>query len=1053
MNEFKKLPSDVIPQADRPELVLRVLGFIAEHRRRPAPAEIEIDYDERYINYCCQAAAQLKLIDASDQVTEIGALILTLDPDLQLLRFGCAFEESEVGKAWLRWSGVKEFNDLVPASAPEFLKNCAYFADSTIERRAVTLRSWANKFRELRGTGKGTTLSFAEWAPWQPRALDARSLVTALGSGESAGIVQRLAPGTHRVRVVSGFFTMSGYQVLSERLDRAEVHLLIGQDEKNPFARRSVADATSVLRLFRESLDRGPPSATRRTEIKKFHADILRSVARLRYFEPRKHQKLHAKVYIFDRYAAYVTSANLTVNGLKQNIEGGALMTNQVDVDYYVERFETIFERSTPITLPILEEIEKSWAFAKPASPYLFFLKVMYELFERLPELEKPARYELAEFQQRLVRPVITKMLNYRGAMLISPTGTGKTFMASYVAAYLAQERHVHRIIVVCPNRSIGSKWKEVMAAYGRSADVVTHGMLRRGDELSAENQRFLKNLQENPSRNDLYIVDECHHFRNEDTIGRENLLHLLCQKDRETRPYSLLLTATPISTGLHNLNMLLGLIHQPSIESVREIDAVPAVVNVTLPFIMAHYGIAQKAKRSKALRFGDDLLYFPHIRIQTVRYASPMLGAFDIIGELPLKFEDGEKAVIQTVLGGGEWSDASPSREYGLLRTLLARRAESSPWALRRTVERMLESIAQGALRPVLREELCEGLTRLLERLCAPSADSKLQTLFEKVRAVPPRSKVLIFSEAVDTVEYVASELGKQFLKRKIAKLDGSTGQAERENIIARFAPLSRRGKKTNDDRLDIDILVTSDTCAEGEDLEDATTLINYDLTWTPLILVQRIGRIDRPTLEPREVKVFNFYPGAEEYERIVGLWDRLENRSKQLSTLTRAHVVGEHERRLYDVSPDEVGPVRALYENEDYDQFLNMLLPTPRYMQEWLGAPEGERQSARRFPDGVQAGEKRGYDGCYVLLRHEEMTYSFYFDRSSQQLQRAPHDVTHEFLVKEHVFTERSSPGLTPPESFDDEVDKAVQRWCESTGVDVEDVTVVAAKYITSG
>ncbi|MRG95727.1 AAA family ATPase [Polyangium spumosum] len=1050
-----RLSSEIIPQADRLDIVLRVLAFIEREGRRPTPAEIDVEFTERYVGYCCQAATLLKFLDTSYKITDKGKLLLTLEDDLQLLRVICAFEESEAGRAWLRWAGVKELNDLDPESASDFLHACADFADSTIDRRAQTLCAWAREFLELRGKRKGTSLSLEKWASTQMHPCDPEALaqVTALGPEDSAGIVQRLGPGTHRVRVVSGFFTISGYQILAKRLTGAEVRLLIGQDERNPFARRSVDDATTVLRLFRESLDQGLPSATRRKEIKKLHADVLRSLVGIRHFEPRKQNKLHAKVYIFDLRAAYITSANLTVNGLRQNIEGGALMTSRAHVEYYVRQFETFFHEATPITLPILEEIEKSWAFTKPIPPYLLFLKVMYELFERLPELETPTRYELAEFQRRLVRPVITKLLNYRVAMLISPTGTGKTVMASHVAAYMAQEQHVHRVIVVCPNQSIGLNWRKHLAAFGRSADVITHGLLRRIEVSSTDNQRLLKELQENPRETDLYIVDECHHFRNEDTIGRESLLRLLRPADGKVRPYCLLLTATPISTGLRNLNMLLDLICQPEIESVRQIDTVPAVVNVTLPFIMAHYGIRQKGVPGMALRFGEDHRYFPNIRIRTVHYLSPMVDLFKIIRGLQLKFEDGERIAVRCALGGGEWPETPQGREYGLLRALLARRAESSPLALHRTVERLLTSIDQGALRPVNRDELCAGLRSLADKACAPAEDSKLQALFEKVRELHRETKVLIFSEAVDTVEYVADALQKRFPKRCVAALDGSTSLAERQRIITRFAPIANGRKSVSEDEPDIDILVTSDTCAEGENLQDAMIVVNYDLTWTPLMLTQRLGRIDRATDQPREVQVFNFYPGAVEYDQLVGLWSRLEERSKELSVLTRGQVIGEHERRLEEIPSDDLGPVRALYENEDYNLFLNTLLPTPRYMEIWLGATEEERQLARRLPDGVQAGEQRHSSGCYVLLRYEGTIHSIFLDRTSQRLLRAPDDVTHEFLVKEHVFTERDSATIAPPESFDDEVAKAVRLWSESAGIDVDVVTVVAAKFLTRG
>jgi superfamily II DNA or RNA helicase len=1043
-----RLASEIIPQADRPELVLRVLAFVAREDRKPTPAEVNLPYEDRYVDYCCQAATLLKFLDSTLRITETGARLLTLEDDLQLLRLVCAFEESVAGQAWLRWANVKELNDLNPDTAAAFLQECAEFAEATASRRANTLRTWVTKFQALRHRGAGgQQLELRVRPPLLPLAPAAPISPAVLEPATSGQILHELAPGTHRVRVISAFFTISGYKILTERLEEAEIYLLIGQDERNPFAVRSVSAAATVLREFRESLDRGLPSTTRRKEIRKFHEDVLRSIVGVRYFEPRKHMKLHAKAYIYDRRAAYITSANLTINGLKQNVEVGALMTAPVDVEYYLHRFEELFREATPITLPILKEIESSWAFARPIAPYLFFLKIMFELNERLPELKSLARYELAEFQQRVVWPVITKLLNYRGVMLISPTGTGKTVMASYVAAYLAQERHVHRIIVICPNQSIGMNWKKTMAAFGRSVEILTHGLLRQPDTITPDNKQILDEFADNPRETDLFLIDECHHYRNEGGTGRATLQRLL-PRDGKTRPYCLLLTATPISTGLLNLNMLLQLIGQPPIAAIEHVDRVPAVVNVTLPFIMAQHGVRQKGTLGRALRFGENYRYFPNLRIQTVRYVSPMAAAFEIIGNLPLKFEDGEDAAVQLVSEADDSPETPPGRTNGLLRIILARRAESSPLALCRSVERLLSNIEERRIHPVDRDDLCTQLRKLMDCVCAPKDDSKLQQLFKKI---PAKGKVLIFSSSVDTVKYVAEQLGRRFRKKTVESLHGSVSLTVRREVLARFAPIARDTAKSIGGR-EIDILVTSDSCAEGEDMQDATTVINYDLSWTPLTLAQRIGRIDRATEHPRDVQVFNFYPGTERFEEIVRLWDRLEDRSKEFSALTRVQVLGEHQRSFDESTSDDLGPVRALYETGDYDKFVRALNPMPRYMEVWFGATLEEQKLARSLPDGVQSGEIGRESGCYVLLRHGDVIYSFFLGRTSQHLVRAPQDVTHEALVDDYVFATRTSTGIALPDDFDDEVAVAVQRWADVTGVDIEEVAVVAAKCLVT-
>ena len=1056
-----KISSDLIPQADQPKLVVKVLEFIQEHHRKPTPEEVGIPYDQRYVRYCCQAATILGFLSTEDSesVTESGRLLLSLEPQLQQLRLICAFEASQVGQAWIAWAGKKELNEVDPDTAKDFMKAVGDPDTSTTERRAGTLASWARKFSNLREEAKPPhqrkklELCFE---PQQQRREDALSELRVFDSGGSGRVLARLIPGTYRLRIATGFFTIQGYQLLAQHINTADVYLLIGFEERNPYARQSRHAAQTLLRWFEESIERGVPSEEKRATIRKLHSEVLKSLVGVRYYEPKSIEGLHAKAYIFDEYAAYVTSANLTKTGLEKNIEVGHVVTVKQDVRFYREAFERHFDDAIPITLPILQVLERSWVFQEPVTPFMLFLKVMYELYERLPELRTKSSYKLADFQRRIVRPVIAKILAYRGAMLISPTGTGKTVMAGYIAAYLAQH-HVQRIIVVCPNKSLEQEWRATMRRYGRSIDVVRHGILQNKGAPTSEKQRRLLEVISNPRENDLVIVDECHHFRTLNTQGRTNLYKLLKPDNEGQRPYCLLLTATPISTGPENIDVLLGLLRleqTPAFRSVQQLNSIPNIVNVTLPFILTNFGVTVKGHGKLALRYGEELLYFPAIKFHTVSYHSSIDQLIDIIASLPMRFEfdNGAAQAAQLILGGASWEGAAPARrsarELWLLRTLLARRAESSPKALSGSIDRLLAAIECGALKPVQRESLCAGLISLKEKLCLPSEDTKLQDLMSLLRKYPAKTKILIFSESTDTADYLFTHLSHGLPQRRMQLLTGET--KNRKTLLRRFAPIGQRVPR-EEQGSPIFVLIASDAIAEGENLQDATVVVNYDLTWTPLRLIQRIGRVDRPTTKPRKVHVHNFYPDSKRYEELVRLWQRLENRSQDVEVLTKARVLGDHERIPEEMEAEDVGPIEALKQNGDYYQFLDNILPTTRFMQVWASATEEEQKRARELSNNVHAGRQGREPGYYVLVRHEDTNYSLFLPHGHPQPITGPKEQPHEFFIDQYVCAERDIPSISIPRGFDQDLQQLVSNWASQSGFEPESIIVIAAEYIS--
>ena len=205
-------------------------------------------------------------------------------------------------------------------------------------------------------------------------------------------------------------------------------------------------------------------------------------------------------------------------------------------------------------------------------SPYLLYLRVILELYDRVPDLPD-SPIQLADYQRMVVGSVLQVLRDHGRGLLIAPTGTGKTIMAAYAAAALFPGT-VRRVFVLCPNDSLARRWESDFHAFAIPCTTLTHGTVQgkgNSDGESTKAQRFA-DLLESARATDLIIVDECHAFKNPKTLGFESLNRLLTGISERGKPKCLLLSATPMSTGLANLNGLLALVGTEQLRSIGDI-------------------------------------------------------------------------------------------------------------------------------------------------------------------------------------------------------------------------------------------------------------------------------------------------------------------------------------------------------------------------------------------------------------------------------------------------------------------------------------------------
>ena len=197
----------------------------------------------------------------------------------------------------------------------------------------------------------------------------------------------------------------------------------------------------------------------------------------------------------------------------------------------------------------------------------------------------------------------------------------------------------------------------------------------------------------------------------------------------------------------------------------------------------------------------------------------------------------------------------------------------------------------------------ILENLTMLIDDI-TPQHDMKLQTLLKLVSDKIERpingdnKKVLIFTAFADTAMYLYEQMSV-YIKNKYnlntavvtGTIEGRTTlkglKADLNSVLTYFSPVSK-GKNLfePEDKRNIDILIATDCISEGQNLQDCDYLINYDIHWNPVRIIQRFGRIDRIGSKNKYIQLVNFWPDLT-LDEYINLKERVEIRMK-ISVMT---------------------------------------------------------------------------------------------------------------------------------------------------------------------
>lgn len=289
--------------------------------------------------------------------------------------------------------------------------------------------------------------------------------------------------------------------------------------------------------------------------------------------------------------------------------------------------------------------------------------------------------------------------------------------------------------------------------------------------------------------------------------------------------------------------------------------------------------------------------------------------------------------------------------------------------------------------------------------------ADPKLVQLYQLVAERHRFDKVLVFTQFADTARTIGDFLRKKgVLSCEVVTADTPDPDA----IVRRFSPHSNGGLPAGEAPLRV--LVATDTLSEGQNLQDCHIVVNFDLPWAIVRLIQRAGRVDRIGQQHDTITVYSFLP-ADGIEKIIGLRRRLRRRLQE-----NQEVIGTDERffdeKVYEELRDlYTEKAHVLDDSDDGDVDV-----TSYALQVWNSASEADRKRAQELPDQVYTSRTNDTDtpdGAIVFARvHDAAGRSdrlLRLDRSGAPLE---HSLA---TIFDQLRCDRNTPSIHDPHVLD--------------------------------
>ena len=790
---------------------------------------------------------------------------------------------------------------------------------------------------------------------------------------------------------------------------------------------------------------------------------------------------------------AIVGSSNLTLSGVTHNTELNVVVQGNDNHTELGHWFDDLWQEAQDFDEILMQEMQQSWAVIL-VRPYDIYMKTLYSLVKDRIEggddkdilWDDEITRDLADFQKVAVRQAIQMIRDYGGAFVSDVVGLGKSYIGAAIVKHLERTDRV-KPLIICP-ASLVDMWERYNELYELNARVLSMGYLHEDNDGTSD--ILLKDIIYRDR--DLILIDESHNFRYPDTQR-----YKVMQRFLSTGKRCCFLTATPRNKSAWDIYHQIKLFHQDDKTDLpidppdlRQYFRLIEKGEKKLPDLLAN--ILIRRTRNHILRwYGYDSVthqpvdpsrfreymdgqrrayvlvggrhqFFPKRELETIEYSieETYRGLYhEIRGYLgkahrgqPIKPLSNELTYARYGLWNYVVKNKQKQEPYtnlqraganlrGLTRVLLFKRFESSVYAFRETIrrlltvhERFLGALLQGivpagdAAQDILYEpnqaeeqDLVDALRQASGRYKAedfdidklqehvghdiqllrkilqlvepinPKHDDKLQTLKRWLGKMPLKDgKRLVFTQYADTARYLFDNLNPGGKSDDIEVI--FSGDKSKARVVGRFAPKANPDYHFTSGESEITTLFTTDVLAEGLNLQDCDKIVNYDLHWNPVRLIQRFGRIDRIGSDYDVIYGYNFLPETG-IERNLGLKQKLHNRIQEIhdtigedsAILDRTEQLNEE--AMYAIYEKKGGQL-SLFGDEE-DEFVD-LNEAEEILRQLKGEKPEEYERISNLRDGIRTAKPSTSKGLYVFCQAGNYQQLFHLDEAGNIITR---------------------------------------------------------------
>ena len=427
------------------------------------------------------------------------------------------------------------------------------------------------------------------------------------------------------------------------------------------------------------------------------------------------------------------------------------------------------------------------------------------------------------EHYEHQIETALKALRDMRGrALLADEVGLGKTIEAGIIMKELILRGLVRSVMVLTP-ASLTEQWREELENKFHESFQVMETPAQWQEVATAEQGRWIVSLDRAKLKHqsdailareyDLLVIDEAHKLKNRTTLAWQFV-------NQVRKRYVLLLTATPVQNDLMELYSLITILAPGQLGTVRA--------------FRRHFLEQADSRQPKNTRSLRRLLNDVMIRNRR--------------SKVDIQFPKRQAAIYHLAMSEPEWRlyadvtdyirrrfrDVDSNKHLRLTLVTLQRELSSSPQAVASTLRKMVQDRAHG-------ENTRAELQRFLTLAESIPIGRKLTAVRELLQRYP--GKFLIFTEYRQTLDTIVRHLQEWGIQA--VGFHGGLSIEQKEAAVAAF-------------KGDMRVMVSTESGAEGRNLQFCHQLINYDLPWNPMRVEQRIGRLHRLGQE-KDVKIFN--------------------------------------------------------------------------------------------------------------------------------------------------------------------------------------------------